>query len=42
MVAADDGVATFSDVLLNQTGLYKLTAGDGTLAGANSVKFTVT
>jgi hypothetical protein len=42
MVAADDGVATFSDVLLNQTGIYKLTADDGTLAGANSVKFTVT
>jgi hypothetical protein len=40
-VAASDGTATFSDVLLDTTGVYRLTASDGRLTKAKSAKFTV-
>jgi hypothetical protein len=40
-VAAQTGVATFSNVLLDTAGKYKLTATHGTLTAAKSSKFTV-
>jgi uncharacterized repeat protein (TIGR03803 family) len=40
-VAAQDGVATFSDISLSEAGNYKLKAKDGSLTKAKSVKFTV-
>lgn len=41
MLAATDGAATFSDVLFDLAGIYKLKATDGNLAAAKSVKFAV-
>ncbi|MGA2229839.1 MAG: hypothetical protein ABSH22_02845 [Tepidisphaeraceae bacterium] len=41
MVAAIGGEATFSDLVLDAAGSYKLVAGDGTLAPAKSAQFTV-
>jgi autotransporter-associated beta strand protein len=40
-VAASSGVATFSNVILDTTGTYTLTANDGGLASATSNSFTV-
>ncbi|MGA2229939.1 MAG: hypothetical protein ABSH22_03350 [Tepidisphaeraceae bacterium] len=41
MVAASDGEATFSDLLLDPSGAYTLSAADGDLARARSIKFRV-
>jgi uncharacterized repeat protein (TIGR03803 family) len=40
-VAAFNGVAAFSNVVLDTTGSYTLAASDGSLTGANSNSFTV-
>jgi len=40
-VAAVSGIATFSDLTVDQTGTYTLTATDGTLTSALSPSFTV-
>jgi hypothetical protein len=42
MVAATNGVATFSDVLVDTPGLFRLAATDAGLTMAKSVNFTVT
>jgi hypothetical protein len=40
-VAAQNGVAMFSDISLNDAGAYKLKAADGDLAKARSVSFNI-
>ena len=40
-VAAVNGVATFSSVMLNTTGPYTLQATDGSLSAAISTSFTI-
>ena len=40
-VAATNGVATFSDLLLDTPGVYKLEAGHGLISDGKSKKFTV-
>ena len=39
---AVNGVATFSNLVINAAGSYTLTASDGTLTGATSSAFTIT
>ena len=39
--AAVNGVATFSNLVINAAGSYTLTAGDGSLTGATSTSFTI-
>jgi hypothetical protein len=41
-VAAVNGVATFSNLVINTAGTYTLAASDGTLTGATSTSFTIT
>ncbi len=41
-VAAVNGVATFSNLVINSAGTYTLAAGDGSLTGATSNSFTIT
>jgi uncharacterized protein (DUF697 family) len=40
-VAVQNGSANFGDLSLDETGVYKLMATDGSLAAAKSVKFTI-
>ena len=40
-VAAAGGIATFSNLVIDATGPYTLTASDGALAGATSGSFTI-
>jgi hypothetical protein len=40
-VAAQNGVATFSDISLSEAGTYKLKASDGPLAKARSAAFDI-
>jgi uncharacterized repeat protein (TIGR03803 family) len=41
-VAASGGIATFSNLSINATGVHTLSASDGSLTGATSGSFTVT